>query len=50
VKRHANLLNPAFQTQLELRRALGGPSFWEKETKRLAALRKEEEVVFKIHV
>jgi len=46
MKRHANLLNPAFQTQLELRRVLGGPKFWKKETKRFAALCKEEQVKF----
>lgn len=41
---HANLLNPAFQTQLELRRVLGGPAFWERETKRLTEFCKAEEV------
>jgi hypothetical protein len=44
MKRHAILLNPAFQTQLELRRVLGGPAFWKKETKRLTALCKEQQV------
>lgn len=45
MKHHANLLNPAFQTQLELRRVLGGPKFWKKETKRLTELCKEEKVI-----
>eukprot|EP00615_Pteridomonas_danica_P008542 CAMPEP_0114362604 /NCGR_PEP_ID=MMETSP0101-20121206/25799_1 /TAXON_ID=38822 ORGANISM="Pteridomonas danica, Strain PT" /NCGR_SAMPLE_ID=MMETSP0101 /ASSEMBLY_ACC=CAM_ASM_000211 /LENGTH=380 /DNA_ID=CAMNT_0001508545 /DNA_START=1 /DNA_END=1143 /DNA_ORIENTATION=+ len=35
IRKHANLINPAFQTQQHIRRAVGGVSMWKLEQERM---------------